>query len=726
MFGSCGERGGHSRPLRRLAEGTRSLSVVRRAARAVALIAAALLAAAVLAVSPGPLGAQACPPQKTALVLPGGGALGIAHVGLLQVLDSLGIVPDLVVGTSMGAVTGALYASGYSGKEIESLVRRFNVGPLIGTYAPRAPRSIGQDVPLVSWEQADSSSFSLQTSAVREGEVNARISALLLRGNLLARGNFDSLPIPFRAVATDLQSGNRVVLGTGDLAQAARASFAIPLVFKPIVLDGVALIDGGLVENVPVRTARELGATRVILSQLDASHPLADPSSASSVALKLVDYLFTANLPVLAPGDVVVNHDVSGFSNLDFADSAITAMIQRGRRADLQLANIACLPRGARRDVAMPPLASTLIADPRRGGLRQVVLNSLRLVPGAVPDVPALQARFVELGATELVRAFWLRPQRRGDSIVFSPWLERAPRRALAAGLAYDSDLGGRGWVGGSDRTLLGRELEGAARARIGVFRRDVSVGLRPSYQPAGQSMRPYISATLGSEDVRLFDSLGIETPRDLQPTVSEQLVEAGVERTVGRVWTMRVGAGYRHWRTSRAADLARVRQDAVGVLLRLDRDAAPGTLGLAVEGDVNTDYQRAAIVATRSRAWRMVRETTTLRLGIASRDSPLTERFTLGGTDGFAGYHIGERLGLSEAVFQSDVGVVLRGPLQAFLTVMGGQTSDEARRPISGDWIGGVRVGVGADSPVGSLRVQWGVNTERRRLWFLRLGRWG
>ena len=92
-----------------------------------------------------------------------------------------------------------------------------------------------------------------------------------MRGDLIARGSFDSLPIPFRAVATDLHTGVRVTLDHGDLAQAIRASVAIPFVFEPITIDGRQLVDGGLSENVPVRLARELGATRVILSNLDES-----------------------------------------------------------------------------------------------------------------------------------------------------------------------------------------------------------------------------------------------------------------------------------------------------------------------------------------------------------------------------------------------------------------------------------------------------------------------
>src|SRR3954463_10343178 len=139
-----------------------------------------------------PLDAQQCRAPRTALVLSGGGAKGIAHIGVLQALDSLGVRPDLVVGTSMGAVVGALYASGYSGRDLDSLARIVPLAELFRTYQPLAPRSLGVLQPLVLWEQG-TRGFAIQTAAVVEAEANALVNAALLRGNLLARGDFDSL-----------------------------------------------------------------------------------------------------------------------------------------------------------------------------------------------------------------------------------------------------------------------------------------------------------------------------------------------------------------------------------------------------------------------------------------------------------------------------------------------------------------------------------------------------
>lgn len=679
----------------------------------------------VVIAAPVRLPAQSCPAGKVALVLPGGGALGIAHVGVMQVLDSLGIVPDLVVGTSMGAITGALYASGYTGQQIDSLARDYNFGPLIGSYAPRAPRSLGPSTPLMIWEQGDSSSLALQTSTVREGEVNTLMAALLLRGNLLARGNFDSLPVPFRAVAAELQTGKRVVLSQGDLSHAVRASFAIPLVFKPATIDGLAMVDGGLAENAPVRTARELGATRVILSRLEPKLPPADPSSYASVALKLVDYLFQANPPVLEPGDVDIRTDVSGFSNLDFSDETMTALIARGHAAALQLATDPCLPRRPKRVVPLRPLAHAVVTEQARVLIRRVVVQSLKPTPGIVPDVPALQRRLRDFGQSEFIRGIWLTPQARGDSIVFAPLVERAPRRALAAGLVYDQDLGGGVWIGGSDRAFAGRNLEASARARFGTYRQGVTLGLRPSYQLGRTILRPYAMLTAGLEDIRTFDPRGVETPRERAPTVRERIVQSGIEQLLGRDWALRVGASYRWWNTRRGDSLTAPNDDAFGALMRIEHTPDRHAFAGEVEVDWTNRFQRVSLRASRPHSWRRVHETTTMRLGWSSRDTPLTARFSLGDKDGFAGFHIGERLAHTESVLQSDLGFALRGPLLLLLTSMAGQTSADPNRPLAGTWYAGARIGLGAESPIGPLRLQYGVNNDRRAQWYFRIGEW-
>src|SRR4051812_6414426 len=378
------------------------------------------LFAALATARPG--AAQSCRPQRTALVLSGGGAKGLAHIGVLRVLDSLGIRPDLVVGSSMGAIIGAMYASGYRGRDIDSLARSLPIADLFRTYQPRAPRSLGGLQPLVLWEQGGRR-FNIQSASVSEPAVNALVNAAMLRGNLLARGHFDSLPIPFRAVATDLANRSAVVLSSGDLARAVRASFAIPLIFAPESLGGRILADGGLAANIPVSVARAAGAERVIVS--DATERLNDSLDLYSpivLADRLLGFLFQQPADSLRPGDILVRPAVEGFTSLNFSRTTVDALIRRGAAAArLTLPNTPCLPQGpAARTPMLPSRVSgySILAHSPSEQLALQRLLGLGLSDSL--DVALLRSRLRGMARADAYQAVWLSPTGAGDSVAFT------------------------------------------------------------------------------------------------------------------------------------------------------------------------------------------------------------------------------------------------------------------------------------------------------------------
>src|SRR5471032_420714 len=289
----------------------------------------------------------ACPPvlrasqgEAIGLVLSGGGALGLAHIGVLRVLDSLGVRPTLVVGTSMGSLVGALYASGLTGRQIDSIARRLPLERLFGRYAPipllnagdySSPARILSPAFFVDQRAGE---FRLKSQVAREPEINALFNRLLLRANIDAGGNFDSLPRRFRAVATDMATRTPVVLNDADLAEAVRASAAIPLIFAPVRRNGRTLVDGGLSANVPVSIARAAGATTVIVSDLATTAAVAGTGrSTSSTIAYLIDALFSQPRDSLGPNDLRIRPEVSTFSSLDFTPVAIGALIDSGYAA---------------------------------------------------------------------------------------------------------------------------------------------------------------------------------------------------------------------------------------------------------------------------------------------------------------------------------------------------------------------------------------------------------
>lgn len=206
---------------------------------------------------------------KVALVLSGGGAKGIAHVRTLQVLDSLHIVPDLIVGTSMGSIVGGLYAMGYSGDSIASLTKNANWEKLLGGRVSLnkvgAEEKSEYNKYLI---ELDFKNGKINTGAYLLNDQNLREFIALLSIPSYEMEVFDDLPIPFRAVTTDILNGKEIILDKGSLALAMRASMSIPGVFSPVRYENTLLIDGGLLNNYPADVAKNLGADFIIGSDV--------------------------------------------------------------------------------------------------------------------------------------------------------------------------------------------------------------------------------------------------------------------------------------------------------------------------------------------------------------------------------------------------------------------------------------------------------------------------
>ncbi len=283
--------------------------------------------------TPASEASQAAPKRpKVGLVLSGGGARGAAHIGVLKVLEELRVPVDVIAGTSMGSIVGAAYATGLSVSEMEAAVAKITTASLFTDKPPRADQSMRQktddQLPYLIPELGIGKDGvvlpkGIVTGVALEGELRKLVQIANAR-------SFDELPIPFRAIATDIGTGEMVVLKEGSVVQAIRASMSVPGAVAPVTIGKRQLVDGGLVNNLPIDIARSMGADIIIAVNLGT--PLLRPdeiTSVLSVTLQMINILTEQNvgrsLKELRAGDVLIVPELGNFSSADF-DNLMTAV----------------------------------------------------------------------------------------------------------------------------------------------------------------------------------------------------------------------------------------------------------------------------------------------------------------------------------------------------------------------------------------------------------------
>jgi NTE family protein len=281
---------------------------------------------------------------KIGLVLSGGGARGAAHIGVLKVLDELRVPVDVIAGTSMGSIVGAAYATGMSAEEMEKAIASISTASLFADRPPRQDQTmrVKEDdlqpfiVPELGLTRGGIQlPKGIVTGVALEGELRKLVQIANVR-------SFDELPIPFRAIATDIGTGEMVVLKEGSVVQAIRASMSVPGAVAPVEMGRRLLVDGGLVRNLPVDIARSMGADIIIAVNLGT--PLLKPeqiTSVLSVSLQMINILTEQNvnrsLAELKPQDILIVPALGDFSSADFDNLPKTVPI--GEAAARQVAD---------------------------------------------------------------------------------------------------------------------------------------------------------------------------------------------------------------------------------------------------------------------------------------------------------------------------------------------------------------------------------------------------
>lgn len=283
---------------------------------------------------------------KIGLVLSGGGAKGFAHIGVLKVLEEAGVKVDYIAGTSMGAVIGGLYASGYSATQIDSIFYNTDFDELLQDYIPRSSKSF--------YEKRNDQMYALTLPfdklkigvpiALSKGMYNYNLLSKLTHKVRHVR-DFNKLPIPFLCIATDIEKGEQVILKEGYLAQAMLASSAFPSLFSPVEIDGKLLIDGGVVNNYPVEEIRKMGADIVI--GVDVQDDLKDRNSLKDATRILVQITNLDMIKIMKDKqkltDIYIKPEVSDYGVISFNEGQ--EIVKKGEEAAFgvsqQLKNLA-------------------------------------------------------------------------------------------------------------------------------------------------------------------------------------------------------------------------------------------------------------------------------------------------------------------------------------------------------------------------------------------------
>jgi NTE family protein len=258
---------------------------------------------------------------KIGLVLSGGGAKGLAHIGVLKVIDSLGIKIDYIGGTSMGAVIGGLYASGYSGKQLDSIFSQVDVDALLQDFTPRDSKNFYQkrnDEIYALTLPFDGFKLGLP-SAIYKGMYNYNLLSRLTK-HVSHIKNFNDLPIPFFCIATNIETGKEIILNKGVLPQSMLASGALPTLYNPVEIDGELLIDGGVVNNYPIEEVRRLGATVIIgIDVQDGLKSREELKGATGMLTQIANYNMIEKMEnKIGQTDLYIKPDIKGFSVVSF------------------------------------------------------------------------------------------------------------------------------------------------------------------------------------------------------------------------------------------------------------------------------------------------------------------------------------------------------------------------------------------------------------------------
>jgi NTE family protein len=694
--------------------------------------------------------AQAPPAAPTAhprlvLALSGGGARGIAHIGVLRALEENGIVVDGIAGTSMGALVGALYASGYRAKELRTIIVSFDWNNAFSGRPERVlvplTRRLGEEPALLSlgfepWKVL------LPASALSDYGIGRFLIRHLAGPGYLAGRDFDRLPIPFRAVAARLDNAERVVLARGDLARATRASLSIPIFFPPVDWEGTLLVDGGVADNIPVGVARGMGADVVLA--VDITSPPLEPSewrTLTGVGAQVSDALLEArNRTYRETPDFQIRPDLGRHRATEYVD--FDGLIESGYAAALRIIGplkerLGPIPPPPAPPAAGRPLEGTPIVEIAVEGNQrtsQALIRRTFSIPLGRPfDMDKGLNALDRLFATSFFDSCWMgfEPEGGGLRIVLRVGEAAQSSLRISAGYNEPEQAHARVRLRNQNAFGFGERLEAVGAASDAES--EVSLGL-----DSDRLLKPVVGYSIRAgwreERPRLFKDgvllnrarfdrkeLLLSLTRALKRT---RLLQAGI--LLGSVETQeRPAVPYPSGTDTTRTLFARYVEDSLDDLYfptrgwRFDLAAKRSASGLGA----TRDYWRSQL-STRVVVPAGTRLTVEAEIfgGLSGRDPPVYDWFRLGGPVLIPGLHSDELWGPQGAGAAATASVRLDG-----LRVRGRVGAGNVWPTRSEIRLNSLRVGFGLGvfypTRFGPLGLDWGVTTDGRSLWSVTVG---
>lgn len=451
--------------------------------------------------------------ERIGLVLGGGSARGLAHIGVIKALEAMRVPIDAIAGSSMGSVVGALYAAGYSSAELETFATEQDWTAVFDDSTVRERATFRRKSDDVGFLADSYLSFSGGKLVFPDGIVQGQSLWLTLSTLLVdtrAVSHFDELPIPFRSVAMDLSTGDAVILEKGDLAASTLASMALPGLIPPVEIDGQRLIDGGFIDNLPVSTARDMGSDRLLVVSVGSDALPVESIKGFAGVLRQTQKLLTdpsvrTQLASLRDTDILIQPKLDEFGFASFSD-AVT-MIERGEAIIETLAEKLrplVLDEKAwqehidarARIKAIRPTVRSVALDQDSNLSDKLLLDFLNIETGKPLDPIMLGADIEDLYATGLFERIAYDIDASGKLTLHA----RAYGTQLSFyrfGLALDSDLSE------DTRFALGMSYtRPQVNKRGGEYRGKVTIGdvtrvINEFYQPFGVRQRYFAEANL-------------------------------------------------------------------------------------------------------------------------------------------------------------------------------------------------------------------------------------